>query len=104
MPLIVSPSTALMLGANAGDVIDAMKKSHEENMQDLWREFLGDEVSRSHCGLCGNSGMVDTRGKVFTAAGYECGVRTWCICPNGRALKLGTESEHELREFPKVPK
>lgn len=40
-----------------------------------------------HCGLCGNSGTVDTVGKIFTAAGVECGVRMPCVCANGRGIK-----------------
>lgn len=65
---------------------------------DLWMEFCGpDPVPgerdydrlkyNAFCGLCGNHGVVDTRGKVRTPAGYSCGVRRYCICPNGRALK-----------------
>jgi hypothetical protein len=53
---------------------------------ELWLEFLSQGPSQA-CGLCGNSGIVDTRGLVRTAAGYECGVRAFCICPNGRAMK-----------------
>ena len=50
--------------------------------QELWLEF----VNRNHCGLCGNTGYVDTRG-VCTPAGLEVGVRRPCICPNGRAIR-----------------
>jgi hypothetical protein len=31
--------------------------------------------------------MVDTVGKVSSPAGVACGVRSYCICPNGRAWK-----------------
>jgi len=50
----------------------------------MWLEFLS---PNDMCGLCGNTGIVDTRGRMFTPAGVECGVRQWCICPNGRVLK-----------------
>lgn len=43
--------------------------------------------TRPHCGLCGNSGMIDTVGKIFTAAGVECGIKVPCVCPNGRSIK-----------------
>ena len=66
---------------------------------DLWREFLGPDYvncrfadrvwANSFCGLCGNSGVIDTRGQVFTAAGQDCGVRRYCICPNGRDILKG---------------
>jgi hypothetical protein len=54
---------------------------------DTWLEFLGPRGVESCCGLCGNSGIVDTRGKVSSPVGEDCGVRTFCICPNGRVLK-----------------
>lgn len=51
-------------------------------------DFWVDEYAKSgHCCLCGNRGVIDTRGKVFTPAGVECGVLAFCICPNGRAIK-----------------
>ncbi len=62
---------------------------------DLWMEFLGGTVPMPgcHCGLCGNHGIVDTVGKVSTPAGHPCGVRTFCICPNGRVMKKNAERE-----------
>lgn len=48
-------------------------------------EFMHPE--RYLCGLCGNHGVVDMTGKVFSPAGVECGVKAFCVCPNGRALK-----------------
>jgi hypothetical protein len=56
----------------------------KNQMADFW---LAEFSATGHCCLCGNSGIIDTRGKVFTAAGVECGDRVWCICPNGRAKK-----------------
>ncbi len=39
-----------------------------------------------HCTLCGNSGVIDSRG-VRTAAGHVVGRLNWCICPNGIAIR-----------------
>lgn len=39
-----------------------------------------------HCTLCGNSGVINTRG-VHTAAGVHVGRLNWCICPNGMQLR-----------------
>jgi len=50
----------------------------------LWMEFVHPKIV---CGLCGNRGILDTRGHVTTAAGIKCGVRRYCICPNGRELQ-----------------
>ena len=41
------------------------------------------------CCLCGNSGVIDTRGRVESASGGPCGALCFCICPNGRAWKAG---------------
>lgn len=47
----------------------------------LWREEFS---YTGFCILCGNTGMIDTRGQVRTPAGEECGGVAYCICPNGR--------------------
>lgn len=56
----------------------------KKQMADLW---LAEFSATRHCCLCGNYGIIDTRGKIFTPAGVECGDRVFCICPNGRILK-----------------
>lgn len=58
---------------------------------DTWFEFLNHQSGR--CGLCGNSGIVDTRGKVVSPRGEDCGVRACCICPNGRTIKYLSGNE-----------
>ena len=52
------------------------------SISSLWMEFLND----GHCGMCGNTGIINTIG-IATPAGYSCGVKAYCICPNGRCLK-----------------
>lgn len=50
--------------------------------------FWAENFSPTHlCCLCGNKGVVDTRGKVFSAAGVDAGALVYCLCPNGRAQK-----------------
>jgi hypothetical protein len=64
--------------------------------KNLWLEFSM-EASRSDglsipiCGLCGNSGIVDT---TTTAKWFDkpAGIKTFCICPNGRTLKKHKQS------------
>lgn len=60
--------------------------------KDLWLEFNTEVMSDAIglkitlCGLCGNCGIVDTT----TTAQWNdkfVGVKTFCICPNGRTLK-----------------
>lgn len=53
-------------------------------MADFWmEEFMTDG---GLCVLCGNYGVVDTRG-IKSPAGTKCGARVYCICPNGRKMK-----------------
>jgi len=52
-------------------------------MSDLWLEY----AAHGHCGLCGNTGVVNTLENAITPNGTHVGVKAFCICPNGRALK-----------------
>lgn len=62
-----------------------MAKPITKNQLDqLW---MSEFCPKGHCCLCGNRGIVDTTGKVFTPAGVECGAKVFCIRPNGRALQ-----------------
>lgn len=55
------------------------------SIHDLWFDYLDES---GLCGLCANSGMIDTRGKLTSSRGMPLkGIHEWCICPNGRALK-----------------
>ncbi len=54
----------------------------EERVTEYWLEHYCDK----YCTLCGNSGVLDTRG-VKTAAGVVVGRLDYCICPNGQALR-----------------
>lgn len=58
------------------------KQDAPRESQDLWLEFC----VKNLCSLCGQVGIVDTRG-IRTPANFECGGLHYCICPNGRALK-----------------
>lgn len=49
---------------------------------DYWLTYYASD----HCTLCGNTGVIDTRG-VCTPAGVPVGRCNWCICPNGQAMR-----------------
>ena len=59
---------------------------------DAWEEFtvypyadhIGCKIPM--CGLCGNSGVLDTT-KNTNWQGKDIGVVAYCICPNGRRRK-----------------
>jgi hypothetical protein len=55
-----------------------------------WMEFC----VKNMCSLCGQAGVIDTRG-IRTPANFECGGLHYCICPNGRALKAGSAPKEE---------
>lgn len=64
---------------------------HKENkvVADYWFEHYRkpfEHYQIGHCTLCGNSGVIDTRG-MKTAAGVEIGCLNHCICPNGQVLR-----------------
>jgi hypothetical protein len=44
-------------------------------------------VHKDLCSLCGNSGVVDTRGRAVSAVGVDAGRRQFCVCPNGQTMK-----------------
>ncbi len=61
------------------------------HVKDLWKEYyfkaLKDDGTTIHiCGLCGNSGVLDTTNSAFWND-KSVGVKRHCICPNGRCLK-----------------
>jgi len=49
-------------------------------------QYWFDYYATEHCTLCGNRGVIDTRG-VRTPAGKEVGRLNWCICPNGQIMR-----------------
>lgn len=59
---------------------------------DLWEEFVVNvlhpelKIEVPICGLCGNLGIIDTTKTAFIF-GISVGVKTYCICPNGRCMK-----------------
>ena len=53
-----------------------------KNITNYWL----DNYAADHCTLCGNRGIIDTRG-VTTPAGLEVGRLNYCICPNGQVLR-----------------
>lgn len=61
----------------------------------FWKHY---ENNESHlCSLCGNSGVIDTRGTAVSGAGVDAGRLNYCICPNGRVMR---EHKAVLRDLP----
>jgi len=61
------------------------------SIENLWEEYYF-ELSKDNgttikiCGLCGNSGVLNTINSAFWND-KSVGVKRYCICPNGRYLK-----------------
>jgi hypothetical protein len=58
--------------------------------------YWHDYYCTDHCTLCGNTGIIDTRG-TKTNAGLLVGRVNYCICPNGQIMrKYGAKKEAKL--------
>lgn len=76
--------------------------------EDLWLEYVveapppkGQEdilETVPVCGLCGNTGIVETQAR--TTYGAACGIRKSCICPNGRAMKARNKRSDKDEDRP----
>ena len=60
----------------------------KKQLADFW---LANFLSNGLCGLCGNSGTVNTTGRAVSAAGVHSGGKFFCLCPNGRALHRASQ-------------
>lgn len=49
--------------------------------------ILDKVIEITFCGLCGNTGIIDTTQSAITPNGTSVGKKFYCLCPNGRALK-----------------
>ena len=54
------------------------------DLEELW---FAEFTVTGMCGLCGNSGIIDTRKTLSYGKGKTRGGRFFCICPNGRKAK-----------------
>ena len=69
---------------------------HKKILDEFWaNEFIVGHL----CGLCGNTGIIDTRGRAVSPAGEVTGGEFFCICPNGRCLKAHYNTPQKLHEI-----
>jgi hypothetical protein len=54
------------------------------------KEYWLANCATLHCTICGNVGIIDSRG-VATPAGEPCGRLNWCICPNGQVMRKASK-------------
>jgi len=74
-----------VFGVPKGYAVLGIEPADAKAADEPWMEFAAGD----HCGLCGNTGVIDTCGRLETPAGVPCGVLRFCLCPNGRAWKKG---------------
>lgn len=55
-----------------------------ETLARVWEQ---EYIRNGLCMLCGNSGKIDTIGRVRGPRHQNCGGKAHCICPNGRRRK-----------------
>ena len=54
-------------------------------LRNYWEKYyLNKNVNL--CGLCGNTGIIDTSQTAISPSGIKSGGTFYCICPNGRQL------------------
>ena len=58
--------------------------------------WLDHYVRKGMCSLCGQSGILDTRGSAVTATGLHCGDIHFCICPNGQTWRETGKTAAEI--------
>ncbi len=61
----------------------ASQTRRRPSIEKYWIDFYCED----HCTLCGNKGIIDTRG-TKTPAGLYVGKLNWCICPNGQIMRI----------------
>lgn len=72
------------------DVIENVQSEIRGGKEEVIKNFwLDNFISKNLCSLCGNRGIIDTRGRAISAAGVDSGKENFCICPNGRVLTSG---------------
>lgn len=75
-----------------------MKGDKSKVVGEYWNKHYSTTTLAPHlnrdisiCGLCGNSGVIDTRDSAKDSWGKPVGIRTWCICYNGQALRSSSK-------------
>jgi len=67
----------------------------EKSITEYWLKYYVGQF----CTLCGNSGVIDTRG-ITTPRGHNVGRLNYCICPNGQVMRhFGANMEEHLARY-----
>jgi hypothetical protein len=69
---------------------DKQRAASTAAVTDYWMAHYVSAPPHSLCTLCGNSGTIDTTKTAISAAGVNAGRVSFCICPNGQALRKRT--------------
>lgn len=73
------------------------ERGFNHEVSEYWMQFY----CTQHCTLCGNTGIIDSRGQK-TPAGLEVGRLNWCICPNGQTIRNQVHREPTESDLKRV--
>jgi hypothetical protein len=73
-----------------GEFVPPADEGLDKKLTDYWHAHY---VKADVCGLCGNRGVLDTRGRAYSPRGQPVGGLFWCICPNGQTIRQQTGTE-----------
>lgn len=76
---------ALFVYGGLSLVQDAEATLNETVTQYWLRHYTSSKAAL--CGLCGNTGQIDTRATAISPAGVRAGGLYFCICPNGQTRR-----------------
>ena len=79
------------------DNLEAVQASFNEIVDAYW---MAHYINHNHglCGLCGNTGVIDTTETAISPAGVNSGKKHFCMCPNGQQLrKAGYDVEQTYK-------
>jgi hypothetical protein len=74
-------------------------------------EFFAEFGNKGLCGLCGNTGKINTVGRAISPmgsgarppgplSGIDAGGEFFCLCPNGRAMKKANNRRQKVLSEP----
>lgn len=64
-----------------------MRYKHKKLLMRFWHEnYLNVNVPYGLCGLCANTGIIDTTETAISPKGIKSGGKYFCVCPNGRVM------------------
>ena len=70
-------------------------------LRDFWQDnyFNRTIALGGLCGLCANTGIIDTTTTAISPKGIMAGGKYYCVCPNGRNLQAKAKWKNEHKSY-----